>query len=105
MKRRNGKAPTFEQLLAQTAPHHAGRLMHRAHMANRLAKTVRSSRSRTLVYQVKTDALVALSTRFPDRVALRADARQPRMVVVAVPAARFGLHAPRENFVTREGLR
>ena len=105
MKRQNGNAPTFERLLAQTAPDNAGRLMHRARMANRLAKTVRSSRARTLAYQVKTDALVALRTRFPDRVTLRTDVRQPSMVVVAVPAARFGLHAPRENFAMREGLR
>jgi hypothetical protein len=103
MKRRNRNAPTFKRLLAQTAPNNAGRLMNRARTANRLAKTVRG-RARTLAYRVKTDALVALRSRFPERVTLRADTRQPRMVVVAVTAARFGLHAPRENFATKEGL-
>jgi hypothetical protein len=104
MKRRNRNVPTFKRLLAQTAPDNAGHLMHRARMANRLAKTVRG-RARTLAYQVKVDALVALSSRFPDRVTLRADVRQSRMVVVAIPAARFGLHAPRENFAAGEGRR
>lgn len=104
MKRRKHNAPTFKRLLAQTAPDNAGRLMHRARTANHLAKTVRG-RARTLAYQVKTDALVALRSWFSNRVTLQTDAAQPRMVVVAVPTAGFGLHAPRENFATREGVR
>ena len=43
MKRRNGNAPAFKQLLAQTASDNAGRLMNRARAANPLTKIVRCS--------------------------------------------------------------
>ena len=104
MNRRGQNALTFKGLLEHTAPANAGRLMQRARTANRLAKTV-SGRARAAAYRVKTDALVTLTKRFPDRVELRRDFRHPQMVVVAVVAAGFGLHAPARNFAAGEGLR
>jgi hypothetical protein len=58
-----------------------------------------------LAYRVKTDALVNLKRSFPDDVVLMTDFRQPGMVVVAVSAARFGLHAPAREFTAGEGTR
>jgi hypothetical protein len=104
MNRRRQNTVTFKGLLERTAPANQRRLMHRARTANRLAKTV-SGKARTVAYRVKTDALLTLKNRFPDQVELRRDVRQPRMVVVAVAAARFGLHAPAQHFVAGEGIR
>lgn len=104
MNRRSQNALTFKGLLERTAPSNAGRLMQRARTANRLAKSV-NGKARRVAYQVKTDALVTLKKRFPEQVELLSDARQPRMVVVAVAAARFGLHAPAQEFAQGEGLR
>jgi len=50
-----------------------------------------------MAYRVKTDALVTLTKRFPDDVVLRRDNNQPQMVMVAVTAAQFGLHAPKQS--------
>jgi hypothetical protein len=104
MNRRRLDTITFKGLLERTAPDNQRRLMQRAHTANRLAKSV-SGRARALAYRVKTDALVSLKRRFPDDVVLRTDFRQPSMVVVAVTAARFGLHAPAREFTAGEGIR
>ena len=104
MNRRSQHALTFKGLLEQTAPSNAGRLMHRARTANRLAKSV-SGRARRAAYRVKTDALVTLKRRFPEQVEILRDDRQPRMVVVAVASAQFGLHAPAREFAAQEGIR
>lgn len=104
MNRRNRKALTFKRILAQTASSNARCLMRRAWTANRLAKTI-NGKARALAYQVKTDALVTLTRRFPDKVVLRRDNEHPQMVVVAIAGARFGLHAPRQNFAVVEGVR
>lgn len=104
MNRRDQNALTFKRLLAQSPPANAGRLMHPALTANRLAKTI-NCRARTLAYRVKTDALVTLRSRFPDHVALQRDDKPPHMIVVAVTAARTGLHAPTQKFTGMEGLR
>ena len=105
MNRRRQNQLTFKGLLEQTARANAVRLMHRARTANRLAKTVMNNKARTVAYRVKTDALMTLTKRFPEQVELRRDIRHPQMIVVAVAAARFGLHAPAQNFTAREGLR
>ncbi|HEV7858769.1 MAG TPA: hypothetical protein VGO91_09095 [Pyrinomonadaceae bacterium] len=104
MNRQRQNTVTFKGLLEQTAAANAGRLMHRARTANRLAKTVRG-KARAAAYRVKTNALVTLKKRFPEQVELRTDVRQPEMVVVAVAHARFGLHAPAQNFIAWEGSR
>lgn len=104
MNRREQNALTFKLILAQTASANAKRLMHRARTANRLAKTI-NGKARTLAYQVKTDALVTLTKRFPDEVVLRRDNNQPQMVVVALTTTHSGLHAPKQSFATMEGLR
>ena len=104
MNRRSQNMLTFKGLLELAARSNAGQLMHRAHIANRLAKSV-SGRARRAAYRVKTDALVTIKKRFPDQVELLSDDRQPRMVVVVIAAAHFGLHAPAQEFATGEGLR
>jgi len=96
MNRRDQNALTFKRILAQTASANAKRLMHRARTANRLAKTT-NGKARIMAYRVKTDALVTLTKRFPDDVVLRRDNNQPQMVMVAVTAAQFGLHAPKQS--------
>ena len=100
MNRRRQHTVTFKGLLERTALANQRRLMHRARTANRLAKSV-NGRARIVAYRVKTEALVTLTKRFPDQVMLRRDVEQPGMVVVAVTAARFGLHAPAQNFTGR----
>lgn len=104
MNRRSQNVLTFKGLLELTARSNARQLMHSPYMANRLAKSV-SRRARSATYRVKTDALVTLKKRFHDQVELLSNVRQPRMVVVAVAAAHFGLHVPALEFATGEGLR
>lgn len=88
----------FAEIVGAVAERNAGTLMARARLANRLAKTS-EGRARRLAYAVKTGALVALKNRFPERVAIDLDPMLPSFVVVSVPTARFGLHAPVERFV------
>lgn len=104
MSRRRQDTVTFKGVLEVTAPGNKRRLMQRARTANRLAKSV-SGKARRVAYRVKTDALVNLKKCFPNEVQIKNDFRQPGMVVIAVPASRFGLHAPSHNFVVGEGIR
>jgi hypothetical protein len=71
------------------------RLMERARLANRLAKSV-EGRSRSKAYRVKHAALRALAVRLADRVHISRDPLQPQLLVVNSLATLRGLHAPQE---------
>jgi hypothetical protein len=102
MKRRPEPKQTFNSILGRAATENASRLMERASVANRLAKTV-GGRARSRAYRVKTDALVNLSKNFPEQIFISNDPRTPRFVLVRNVRARFGLHAPAQHFVRRNG--
>lgn len=88
---------TFGRILEQVADENAGRLMAKARLANRVAKSLAGT-GRRRAYRVKAGALITLSEKFPERVEVRPDAAQPGFVVVTVRQAWFGLHAPDEYF-------
>ncbi len=96
--------PTFNDILRRVERETAARLMDRAALANRLAKTAVNGAARRHAYRVKTDALRSLKTRFPQRVSVRRDEEIPLFVIVeyADPLTnkRFGLHAPAAEFST-----
>jgi hypothetical protein len=84
---------TFRNVLNSVASDNAVRLMGRARLANIIAKSVRGE-SRVRAYAIKTQALLRLTSRFPERVRVVTDFNTPRFVLVRVPISRFGLHAP-----------
>lgn len=100
MTDRRGKRSTFGIILAGVGPTNSLRLMARATIANRLAKTLRG-RARTRAYGVKHSALLSLSTRFAEDVTVRNDPQVPGFVIVSVRNACFGLHAPGPVFSDR----
>jgi hypothetical protein len=88
----------FRDLLGYVESENAARLMKRAQVANRLAKSLRG-RARSHLYSIKTDSLLALQRSFPEKVKVRHDWRcAGEFVLVEVRAARFGLHAPEPLF-------
>lgn len=74
--------------------------MDRAKIANRLAKSV-EGRWRRAAYDVKHEALAALTERFPSDVHVVEDSANPLFVLVTVDHTRFGLHVPEEVFVDK----
>ena len=102
VKRQTEHKQTFTSILGRVAAQNASRLMERASIANRLAKTA-AGRARSRAYRVKTDALVNLSKSFPEQIFISYDPRTPRFVLVRNVRSRFGLHAPAEHFVRRNG--
>jgi hypothetical protein len=90
---------TFRKILNSVASDNAVRLMGRARLANIVAKSVRGE-SRVRTYAIKTQALLRLTSRFPERVRIVYDFNTPRFVLVKVPIFRFGLHAPSYLFGT-----
>lgn len=84
---------SFRNILSGVATQNADRLMGRARLANKLAKSLRG-RSRKRAYAVKGQALLELTKRFPERIRIVHDFPSPRCVLVQAPRACFGLHAP-----------
>lgn len=87
----------FQATVASLANQNVSRLMERARLANRLAKRA-EGRARRLLYGAKVDALLAIQSRFPERVQVDEDPSLPPFVVVRVSNAPFALHAPRALF-------
>lgn len=100
---RRGFRRTFRETVGHEADVNAERLMRRARLANRIAKSS-EGRARRAAYRVKAAALVGLRERFPHRVELEADPLLPTFVIVRVTDSRFGLHAPAELFGVEGGL-
>lgn len=88
---------TFNGILSQVASQNERRLMERARAANYIAKSV-SGKARKYAYWVKTNALINLCRKFPERVFISSDPRTPNHVLVRNVTARFGLHAPIYHF-------
>jgi hypothetical protein len=95
MRRKHNFRPTFRTILTQLEVDNSSRLMERARLANRLAKSL-EGRSRSKAYRVKHRALRALASSFPNRVCIHHDPRLPEFLVVESLTNRCGLHAPRE---------
>jgi hypothetical protein len=89
---RRGKR-TFRNILNNVASNNAMSLMGRARLANQIAKSMRG-RSRERAYGIKTQTLLTLTTRFPERVRVLNDRNTPSFVLVKATNSPFGLHAP-----------
>jgi hypothetical protein len=88
---------SFRNILSGVVSENAHRLMGRAHLTNKLAKSLRGQ-ARLRAYEVKTRALLELATRSPERTRIVNDFRSPRFVLVKTRRSRFGLHAPASVF-------
>ena len=88
---------TFNDVLNQTAAANRESLMRKARNANQLAKITKGI-SRRRFYRVKHDALKSLVHKFNADTSVRLDLNAPKMLVVTVDDARFGLHAPQVLF-------
>ena len=84
---------TFDQVLNQVAAANREKLMRRAQDANRLAK-VTKGRTKYRFYGVKHNALRSLINKFEVDASIQFDPNTPKMLVVAVKSAKFGLHVP-----------
>jgi hypothetical protein len=100
--KRQAKRQTFKSILKTVAPTNAGRLMSKARLANSIAKTATTKRTRLTAYSVKTNALLALQASFPKRVTVSLDPQYGTyFVLVKARNSRFGLHAPAHLFDER----
>jgi len=91
--------PNFRNILATVASQNAQRLMDKARLANRVAKSAMTGRTRLAAYNVKTRALLALNRQFPADIKVTLDARYgTHFVLVQNPSVRFGLHARASDF-------
>jgi hypothetical protein len=88
---------TFRTILDQVDAENCERIMERARLANRLAKSVEGS-SRRRAYAVKHGALKALALGFSHRVYISRDHMRPHLLVVICLTRAWGLHAPEEVF-------
>lgn len=85
---------SFSHVLQKAERINRNALMHKAFLANRIAKIVKGA-SRKNSYTVKTNALNAIIEKFPNEIELRDDPAIPGTVVVNVVRTKFGLHTPR----------
>lgn len=88
---------TFRNILTHVGSSNASRLMGRARLANKLAKSLRGQ-PRLRAYSLKSLALLELTARFPEQVQVLDDRSSPRFVLVSARQGRFGLHAPARLF-------
>ena len=86
--------PTFRSILNSVASQNAQRLMDKARLANRVAKSAMTGSTRIAAYNVKTQALLALNRQFPTHIKVTPDPRYGTyFVLVENTSVRFGLHA------------
>ena len=84
---------TFNEILNRTQEENCSRLMQKARIANRIAKTTRP-RSRRRAYQVKSDALIAIIRKMSGMYNVKRDHRLYEPHVVTLSSERSGLHIP-----------
>lgn len=89
---RNRKA-TFNEILDRTKDDNCSRLMQRARIANRIAKSTRPRSSRK-AYQVKAGALRAILTKMHGMYSVKRDHRLYESHIVTLSSERSGLHMP-----------
>mgnify|MGYP003423071084 FL=1 len=88
---------TFKQILIHLERDNRNTLMRKAHVANRVAKSVRGVPKKRS-YDIKIKALQALVRKFARDVQIQEDIRTPDMVLVSLSGARLDLHAPKVCF-------
>lgn len=84
---------TFNQILSRVEKDNSEKLMRKARLANRLAKTRRGAQRQT-AYSVKTRALGSLVRKMPALVDIRRDIILTDFVVVELKNTNSGLHFP-----------
>jgi hypothetical protein len=90
---------SFNQILQQISEPNMQRLMTRAYIANRIAKSASIAGAKRHAYKVKLTSLQGLKKFFPNDVRIEHDFRQGSGIVrVAIAKQSFALHAPAENF-------
>jgi hypothetical protein len=94
---------TFRNILNNVEANNAVSLMGRARLANQIAKSMRG-RPRERAYGIKTQALLTLTARFPERVRVLNDRNTPRFVLIKATNSPFGLHAPAYLFDSFRGF-
>lgn len=97
MEGKHQRKRTFQNMVHEVADRNVGRLMSKAIIANRLAKTL-TGLGRRAAYRVKTEMLTGLAQRFPEQVTVEPDHTRPDLLVVSVLSRNFGLHVPEELF-------
>lgn len=92
---KKGKTPklAFRRVLNEVASANAVKLIEKARIANKLAKSLRG-KSRNAAYAVKTKAVFALAGSFPEELLIENDFSTPGFLIIRVPARSFALHAP-----------
>jgi hypothetical protein len=84
---------TFNEILNRTEEDNCARLMEKARVANRIAKTTRP-RSRRKAYQVKAGALLAIIRKMSGKYSVKRDHRLFESHIVTLSTERSGLHIP-----------
>jgi len=87
---------TFNEVLTELEPKNSQKLMKRARLANKLAKTLRGKQRRN-AYRVKGRALGYLVNHLPNQTDVRKDIILTDFVVVELKGAQSGLHLPIER--------
>lgn len=100
--RSNNYRRSFANILEQVASQNSARLIARARLANRLAKSG-EGRSRAKAYQIKNQALKAFASRFPDRVFIERDPNQPWLFLVHFRSTQWALHMPSYVMIKEHG--
>ncbi|HNG94737.1 MAG TPA: hypothetical protein PLB32_18190 [Acidobacteriota bacterium] len=94
---KNKRTRTFQSIVSEVVHRNVGRLMSKAIIANRVAKTITGTSRRT-AYQVKTKALKNLASRFPEQVTIEPDQLRQELLVISVKSRNFGLHVPADLY-------
>jgi len=93
VKKGKHRKRAFRRILNEVASANAVKLVDKARIANKLAKSL-SGKPRNNAYAVKTKAVFALASSFPEAVRIESDFSTPGFLLVKAPALRFALHAP-----------
>ena len=96
-----GPKKTFKTIVDQAADSNRLSLMDKARLANQLAKNLKG-RQKSQSYEIKIKSLLALLSKFSEKIELRVDWRTPDMVVVKTYNG-GGLHLPKSQLRTLPG--
>jgi hypothetical protein len=102
--KRSAQKTDFEEILRRVELRNADRIMQRARLANRIAKTL-DGNPKARAYRVKHKALIALANKFPDQIKVTRDASLEEILIIKVVRASFGLHIPANCFQLGERMR
>ena len=88
---------TFNQILTKVEKENGEKLMHKARLANSLAKKSHGAQKQA-AYRVKSGALGSLVRKMPARVDIRKDIILTNFVVIELKNTNEGLHFPISAF-------